>query len=174
LGYGGDNGYKYSSLGKMLVERKCISKRNISLSSIKKYYNQHPKEVEDLMLINERYIFFVKSDGLPRGSSGAVVEAFHSLATERFENGGYRFPVHQPMLIALELPTLGKGVLPVLCQDTGSAIQGEARADIYLGEGLSAERIAGELKNRGQMLILWPKSLPLPKSIGGDAVVGRP
>ena len=171
LGYGGDNGKEYTSLGKILVERKLISSRNISLSSITQYYNNNRREVEEMMLSNERYIFFAQNDGLPRGSSGAIVEAFHSLATERFKDKSYRFPVHLPMLITLDLHTFGNSALMVLCQDTGSAIRGEARADIYLGEGLPAEKIAGNIKNRGQMLLLWPKSMPLPRSIGADPVL---
>ena len=171
LGYAGDNRQEYQSLGKMLVERGKISAKDISLQSIQQYYQHYPNEVLDLIRLNQRYIFFRLSDGQPRGSSGAIVEAFHSLATERFDDQTYRFPTHLPMLINLDLPLHGKSTLPVLCQDTGSAIKGEARADIYLGKGLGAERIAGELKHRGHMHILWPKSLALPKSIGGNPVL---
>jgi membrane-bound lytic murein transglycosylase A len=170
LGYAGDNKKEYASLGKMLVERGKIPAQDISLQSIQQYYNHYPKEVLDLIQLNERYIFFRLSDGQPRGSSGAIVEAFHSLATERFKDRTYRFPTHMPMLIHLNLPLHGKSTLPVLCQDTGSAIKGEARADIYLGKGKSAERVAGRLKHRGQMSMLWPKSLALPKTIGGNPV----
>jgi membrane-bound lytic murein transglycosylase A len=170
LGYAGDNKKEYRSLGKMLVERGKIPAKTISLQSIQQYYKNYPNEVLDLIQLNERYIFFRFSDGQPRGSSGAIVEPFHSLATERFNDRTYRFPTHMPMLIHLNLPLHGKSTLPVLCQDTGSAIKGEARADIYLGKGHSAERVAGRLKHRGQMSMLWPKSLAFPKSIAGNPV----
>lgn len=170
LGFAGHNAQPYQSLGKMLVERGKISARDISLRSIRQYYQNHPQDVLDLIQLNQRYIFFSKNDGRPRGSSGAVVEAFHSLATERFADRRYRFPTHMPMLIHLNLPLHGNSTLPVLCQDTGSAIRGEARADIYLGEGIAAERVAGELKHRGQMFMIWPKNLALPFSIAGNPV----
>jgi membrane-bound lytic murein transglycosylase A len=171
LGFAGHNGLEYKSLGKMLVDRGRISAQDISLQSIQAYHRRHPQEIEDLMLLNQRYIFFQENDGKPRGSSGAIVEAFHSLATERFANRSYRFAPHLPMLLNVSLPHMGKSTMAVLAQDTGSAIKGEARADIYLGEGPSAERIAGALKHRGQMFIMWPKKIALPRQIGGNPVV---
>jgi membrane-bound lytic murein transglycosylase A len=65
---------------------------------------------------------------------------------------------------------MGKTTLPVLCQDTGSAIVGALRADLYIGEGKVAERLAGKLKHRGDLYLLWPKSVAFPNMVGGVPV----
>jgi membrane-bound lytic murein transglycosylase A len=170
LGYGGSNGMAYSSLGKMMIERGLSSPESMSLGTIMEAYANNPKAIESLMLENERYIFFRESDGRPRGSTGAVVEGLHTLATERSAQGVYRFLPHQPALVSLSMPGIGETTLPVLCQDTGSAIVGAVRADLYIGEGPIAQRIAGKLKHRGELLLLWPKSIALPYRIGGIPV----
>lgn len=170
LGFGGHNQQPYKSLGKVLIEENIIEAKNISLDSIRKAYKEKPSLVEKLILRNPRYIFFQESDGKPRGSSGAVVQAFHSIATERFADGSYRFPVHVPTWLTLDVPHQGQRELLVLCQDTGSAIRGDLRVDIYLGHGSDAEKVAGDLKHTGQLSLLWHRNWPIPTSIGNAPV----
>ena len=170
LGFAGHNGQAYTSLGKVLIDEKLITAEEVSLGAIKKAYRKDPVLVSDLILRNQRYIFFRESDGQPRGSSGAVVKAFHSIATERFSDRSYRFPVHIPAWLSLSLPHEGQRDLLALCQDTGSAIRGDLRVDIYLDHGASAERVAGDLKNRGQLSLLWHRHWPKPTAIGSAPV----
>lgn len=173
LGFAGTNGKDYTSLGKLLVQDGKIKKQDISLSAIRNYFDKYPNDLMKYTLQNERYIFFSESDGRPRGSTGAIVEGFHSLAMERDPNRTYRFIPHQPLLVSL--PIKGKlKTLIALNQDTGSAILGDARADIYCGVGYSAENVAGDVKHPGDIALLWPKSQPLPQKIGGKPLLKSP
>lgn len=170
LGFGGTNNKTYTSLGKLLIQDGKISKRDISLSTIRNYFKKHPHHLPKYTLQNERYIFFKESDGRPRGSTGAIVEGYHSLAMERDSKRKYRFIPHQPLLITLPMGRSNKTLL-ALNQDTGSAILGDARADIYCGVGHMAENVAGEIKHPGDIILLWPKNQPLPKKIGGKPLI---
>ena len=157
LGFAGTNDKAYTSLGKLLIDDGKIKKQDISLSAIRQYFERNPQDLMKYTLQNERYIFFRESDGQPRGSTGAVVEGFHSLAMERDRNRTYRFIPHQPMLISLPIRGTLKTLI-TLNQDTGSAILGDARADIYCGVGYMAENIAGNVKHPGDIALLWPKT----------------
>lgn len=172
LGFAGTNNKTYTSLGKLLIQDGKISKQDISLSAIRDYFKKHPQQLSHYTLQNERYIFFRESDGRPRGSTGAIVEGYHSLAMERDNKRKYRFIPHLPLLINLPMGTNSKTLL-ALNQDTGSAIQGDARADIYCGVGQMAENVAGNIKHPGDIILLWPKNQPLPKKIGGKPLINQ-
>lgn len=174
MGYAGTNNEDYTSLGKLLINAGKIKKRDISLSAIRKYFEKYPQDVPKFTLQNKRYIFFREDDGRPRGSTGAIVEGYHSLAMERDQKRAYRFIPHQPLLISLPVGRDGLKTLIALNQDTGSAIQGDARADIYCGVGYAAENIAGNIKHPGDMALLWPKSQALPKKIAGKPLLKTP
>jgi len=170
IGFAGHNDKPYTSLGKVLIGEGLVSAEEISLRAIIKAYREDPVMVSDLILRNKRYIFFRESDGKPRGSTGAVVNAFHSIATERFSDRSYRFLPHVPAWLSLDLPHEGNTQLLALCQDTGSAIRGDLRVDIYLGHGAPAERVAGDLKHRGQLTFLWHRNWPRPTQIASAPV----
>jgi membrane-bound lytic murein transglycosylase A len=171
LGYGGTNNKTYTSLGKLLIQDGKITKQDISLTAIRNYFKKYPQQLPKYTLQNERYIFFQESDGRPRGSTGAIVEGYHSLAMERDAKRKYRFIPHLPLLITLPMGKNGNKTLLALNQDTGSAILGDARADIYCGVGQMAENVAGNIKHTGDIVLLWPKNQPLPKKIGGKPLI---
>lgn len=175
VGYGATNGMPYVSMGAQLVKDGRISREDISLFTIRSYFAEHPDEFQDYALRNPRYVFFQRMDGPPRGSMGAAVSAMHSIATERYADGRYRFPAFAPVFLRINLPRDGgvrqdAELVFVLNQDTGSAITGDARLDLYTGTGPESEKVAGELKGRGFIYMLWPSAKSLPEQIGGMPV----
>lgn len=169
LAFSSHNGRPYLSLGKVMIEAGLATPETISLDLIRERFDENPQKIKELMLTNPRYIFFHKGGGFPRGSTGAVVEAHHSIATERFGDGSYRFPPHWPFLLVRSSQGKVRHV-PALAQDTGSAIVGELRADIYMGQGEKAETLAGDLKERSTAYAIWPRELPLPTRFGGHPI----
>ncbi len=154
LGYAGKNGRAYSSLGAELVKDKRIAKGELSLSSIRKWAREHPDEVEGYLRRNESYVFFTPIDHPPHGSLDVPVTAWRSLATDKtlFPRGAITF-------VDTHLgPTGSANVHQFLFdQDTGGAIRTAGRADMYLGQGPEAERIAGATRAEGQLYYLFLK-----------------
>lgn len=173
IGYAGKTDRPYYGLGKALVESGAIPREKLSLSSIRRYHQQNPAEVEALMKKNESYVFFTEYDGKnwPAGSLGVKVHEKASLATDKkiFPRGGV-------VVVDTVTPSLSGGQQKflrfMLDQDTGGAIRAAGRADIYMGVGPTAELLAGGQLNDGKLyyLILKPEYVsqyPLPSSSGG-------
>jgi membrane-bound lytic murein transglycosylase A len=154
LGYAGKNGRKYASLGQELVQEKQITKEELSLAGIRKWAREHPGEVESYLRRNESFVFFAPIDGPPHGSLDVPVTPWRSLATDKrlFPRGAITF-------VDTRLgPSGGADVHQFLFdQDTGGAIRTAGRADMYLGQGSEAERIAGATRAEGQLYYLFVK-----------------
>ncbi len=175
VGVANTNHMEYVSLGRLLVKEGRISAADISLFSIRDFFKAHPEELNNYIWRNPRYVFFQKSDGIPRGSLGAPVMAFHSAAVERYRGVMYRFPPLLPLILDLPEPKgQGRFSCLVFSQDTGSAITGDNRFDLYTGVGSEAEKIAGVLKHQGSAMALWPKSAGIPTWLAGLQVKSRP
>ncbi|MBF0196459.1 MAG: MltA domain-containing protein [Planctomycetes bacterium] len=172
VGVAATNNLPYTSIGKLLISDKKISAEDISLSSIRSYFADHPEELNTYLWQNERYVFFQFTKQVPLGSMGAPVGALMSLATEKFPEGHYRFPPHMPFYLNFsegQNPGKHKHIV-ALNQDTGSAIKGDLRIDLYTGCGQKGENIAGDLKAVAKVTFLWPKGIPLPQSLGAYPV----
>jgi membrane-bound lytic murein transglycosylase A len=163
INYDAHNGYPYTPVGRILIDRGIIPKDQMSMQKIREWMEQNPDGAKELRRQNRSYIFFrqvplsdkdeaVGAQGVPLtpGRSIAVDKALHVYGT--------------PFFIAGELPIESEqSKTPfhrlMIAQDTGSAIVGPARADLYFGAGADAGKVSGRLKNNMQFVMLVPKGL---------------
>jgi len=159
----GANNYPYNGIGRMMIESGAIEVSQGSMQGIKQYFRDHPEDIPKYLYNNNRYIFFNLSQGNPRGSGGAEVVGGRSIATDKsiYPAGGLAF-------IRLRKPILDENndiekwesfSRFVVDQDTGSAIRGPARADLYFGAGDQAGAKAGRFHERGEVYYLLKKSV---------------
>ncbi len=160
VGYGADSGHKYNSIGRMLVMDGKIPEEELTLSTLISYFGQHPNELDYYLRKNDRFIFFKRVNySTPYGSIGVPVTAMRSIATDKkvFPAGGLAFAVIEPRKAKKTWKFWEKGKSGtrksffVLDQDTGSAIQSPARADVYFGIGDQPMYEAGNLNTYGQL-----------------------
>ena len=158
VGYAGDNGKKYYSIGKELIEDGIIKKEDMSMQAILVWMRNNKLAALELMQKNKRFIFFKERNNLepPKGSSGTSVTAMHSAAVDN-----NFIPYHLPLWIQVDHfynDRQDKRLTNIfISQDTGSAIKGLTRMDLFLGKGINAEEIAGRLSSKGKIWTLVPK-----------------
>jgi len=165
VGYAEQNGYPYRSIGRWLVERGELKLSEASMQGIKAWVAANPGRRDELLHQNPSMVFFREMPGLradqgPPGTMGLPLTAGRSLAVDQ------RFVVMgTPVFLMTELPRPGArpadGALPyqrlMLAQDTGSAILGAHRGDIFFGTGFEAGEVAGRMRASGAMVVLLPK-----------------
>lgn len=161
VGYAGWNGREYYAIGRTLIERGEIPKEEMSLFAIRDWLEANPDEAQELMNANPSYVFFRELGDLadavgPPGSMGVPLTPGRSLAVDR------RFvPLGSPLWLDTTAPT-PQGEAPLrrlmVAQDTGGAIKGPVRGDVFWGAGELAEYLAGHMKQRGRLYILLPKA----------------
>jgi len=169
VGFAGTNGYDYTSIGRLLVERGVMKAHEVSLPSIKQYFQDKPEQLDQYIQKNDRFVFFAPYDGTewPAGSLGFKAEPMRTLATDKdiFPRGGVLI-VDVPMARGtaagtdIEPVTAGGasgGAHFMLDQDTGGAIRAPGRADIYFGIGQGAEARAGRQAHEGRLYYLFLK-----------------
>ncbi len=159
VGFAAQNGRPYRSIGRLLIDAGKIASEAMSMQSLRRYLNAHPEERDEIFAYNPSYVFFrVSPGGEALGSLEVPVTAGRSIAAD-----ARLFPRGALALIQTEVPLIdGAGALAgwrpitrfVLIQDTGGAIRGLQRADIYFGAGRQAEAMAGYLNRRGRMFFL--------------------
>jgi membrane-bound lytic murein transglycosylase A len=158
VSYAQSNGRAYRSIGKLLIDSGKATRENLSMQGIKKYLREHPEEIEDILNYNESYVFFRTVEEGPVGSIGVALTGGRSIATDQtiFPRGALAF-------IKTRKPVIGPGGdirswVPfsrfVLNQDTGGAIIGPGRVDLFCGRGSEAEITAGHLKEEGELYFL--------------------
>ena len=161
VGYAAKNGRPYYAIGKWLTDNGYIPKADISMQSIRAWIEKHPEEGRQLMLKNPSVVFFRLTDSKsaegPIGTMGAPLTPGYSLAVDR----SY-LPLGVPLWLDME-PPVGNERLRrlVMAQDTGSAIKGLIRGDVYWGHGQQAGEIAGGMKAKGRYFLLIPRKLAL-------------
>lgn len=154
VGYGGANGHKYSSIGQELVRRGVYNQHQVSAQVIQNWVRRNPLEGVTLMQTNPSYVFFREISGLaaskgPLGAMNRSITAQRTVAVD-------------PKFVVLGAPVwLEKGGdnsfrRLMIAQDTGSAIKGAQRADIFFGTGDDAGDAAGRIKDPGRMVVLLP------------------
>lgn len=185
LNYADKNGHAYTAVGRFLIERGYVSREEISMQKIREYMEKFPEEGKKLRRENKSFVFFRETDLSEYeeaiGAQGISLTAARSIAVDR-KLHTYGMPVFVNALlpIASEKPDTWFRRL-MIAQDTGGAIIGPARADIYLGAGDEAERAAGRFKHSGQFVMLVPNELdpdgeadgirlPLPRPAGPSLV----
>ena len=163
INYDAHNGYPYTAVGRVLIERGIIPKEEMSMQKIRDWMEQNPDGAKEVRRQNRAYVFFrevslsdkdeaVGAQGVPLtpGRSIAVDRSLHVYGTPFFITGELpidsaqsKTPFHRLMI----------------AQDTGSAIVGPARADLYFGAGADAGRVSGRLRHNMRFVILVPRSL---------------
>ena len=152
VGYANQNGRVYYAIGKKLIEEGHIKKENISLQSIKKYFEKNPNRVDEILNLNESYIFFHRSKKQATGSLGVELVANRNLAVDR-----EYIPLGFPVFIDTTEPIKNNPIRQLMvAADTGGAIKGEIRADFFFGNGDRAKELAGKMKQKGSLYILIP------------------
>ena len=160
--FAGSNGLTYSSLGRLFVEENIMQVSDVSIPSIRNYFTEHPEQMERMLHNNPRYIFFKwGGDDGPRGSLGTILTPGRSVAIDHsvFPSGviGYlvsRRPQLNPDGSIAQWQQFSRFVLP---QDSGSAIKGAGRVDLFWGAGHYAETAAHHMKENGQFYFLIKK-----------------
>ena len=159
--YMGSNHLPYHSVGKQMIQDGVIEPAQGSMQGMKQFFREHPEDIDEYLFRNRRYIFFQNSDQSPRGSGGAELVAGRSIATDKslYPAGGLAYiTVDKPVLNdELEITGWQKISRFVVDQDTGSAIKGPGRVDLYFGVGEPAGAAAGHYKQTGNMIYLLKK-----------------
>ena len=161
VGYADQNGLPYRAIGRDLIEIGALTPETVSLQSIREWLQNNPKRAREIMSRNKSYIFFREnselnaSDG-PLGAQNVPLTAGRSLAVD---------PRHVPLGAPLWLDTTAPwpdGERPLrrlmIAQDTGGAIKGVIRGDVFWGAGDYAEAIAGYMKSKGRFFVFVPRS----------------
>jgi membrane-bound lytic murein transglycosylase A len=177
VNYDSHNGWPYTPVGRVLIDQKLMGRDQVSMQSIRDWMEANPDQAKEVRRQNKSYVFFritdlatedeaVGGQGVPLmpGRSIAIDRALHAYGT--------------PFFIQAELPianqkTGTKFDRLMIAQDTGSAIVGPARADIYFGAGDEAARIAGRIKSPGTFVMLVPRELD-PVAAASDAPLPPP
>jgi membrane-bound lytic murein transglycosylase A len=163
--YAGQNGRPYTPIGRVLLQRGLLDRASLSMQAIRAWMKAHTGEAQALMEADQSYVFFREqpigdpklgspgSEGVPLtpGASLAVDQHIHALGT--------------PVYVAAMRPDADQKRAEhsfdrlLIAQDTGGAIRGPARGDVFWGFGVDAESIAGRMKAEGRMFVLLPKAV---------------
>ena len=161
LSYAAKSGLPYTGIGGLLVERGVLSAEAMSMQAIRAWMADHPREARELMWQNESFVFFREVD-LENPDLGALGAQHVQLTPRRsFAVDRALWMFGTPMWLDSMAPT-GEAARPMpfrqllVAQDTGSAIKGLARGDVYWGFGDAAGHIAGPMKSTGVMTVLLP------------------
>ena len=152
IGYDNQNGRKYSSIGKHLVKSGELTQEEVSLQTIRAWFKANPNRVDEILNHNDSLVFFKQREKPASGSLGLVLTPLRSIAVDRR---------YVPLGSMVYLSASGDKIdykRTVFAQDTGGAIKGALRADMFLGFGDDAGEIAGELKAPLKLWILLPKT----------------
>ncbi len=157
VGYADQNGHPYVAIGKKLIEQGELTREEVSLDTIRQWLSSHPAEADILKNQNPSYVFFNVRKDLefgPRGSLNVPLTPERSAAVDR-----KIIPLGTPLWITTTLPGSNETYQRlVFAQDTGGAINGPVRADMFFGRGERAEKLAGEMKQTGSIYALLPKT----------------
>ena len=168
LGYADQNGHPYRSLGRTLIQRGELTLEQSSMQGIRAWAAANPGKLREALDSNPSYVFFRElppsGDGQeqergPLGTLGVPLSAGYSIAVD-----ARLIPLGAPVFLASTQP-LSKEPLERLmaAQDTGGAIRGAVRADLYWGSGPEAGALAGRMRQQGRMWVLWPRDAGEPR-----------
>jgi len=151
IGYANQNGHKYSSIGKYLINKKEIAKEDISLQSIRAWFKENPNRVDEVLHHNESVVFFQERTHAASGSLGVVLTPERSVAVDR-----NFIPLGSMLYLDAKINKQNVSRV-VMAEDTGGAIKGALRADMFFGASEEAEISAGMLKSPLKLWIFLPK-----------------
>jgi membrane-bound lytic murein transglycosylase A len=163
VNYDAHNGYSYVPVGRVLIERNLVPREEMSLQRIREWMQANPEEATDVRRQNRSVVFFrivgLNDEREALGAQGIPLSAGRSIAVDK--------ALHvygTPFFIAADLPLASARTnVPfrrtMIAQDTGSAIVGPARADLYFGAGEEAGQMAGRIRQAGRFAMLLPRAL---------------
>jgi len=162
VGYAEKNGHPYRSIGRYLLDRGLLSKEEVSMQRIRRYLSEHPEVVDEVLNSNPSYVFFrILGDGLTLGNLNVPLTPGRSVALD-----SRLFPPGALVFIKTKKPRVNdRGEIIgweefsrlAVNQDTGGAIRGAGRADLFWGRGPYAELAAGHMNHEGELYVLIKK-----------------
>lgn len=159
--YQASNGRSYRSIGRYMIEKGFLAREELSMQAIRKHLTEHPEVLDEVLNYNPSYVFFRQVDSGPLGSLDVLLTPGRSIALDSkiFPKGALGFISCQKPLVNDQGDIIGwtKFSRFVLNQDSGGAIKGAGRADIFWGSGPYAELTAGHLQHEGNLYILIKK-----------------
>ncbi len=165
LAYADHNGRPYASIGKWLADQGQMPLAKASMQNIKAWAKLHPGRVQEMLNANPAEVFFREeavsdADLGPRGGYGIPLVSQRAIAVDTSF-----VPLGAPVYLSTTYPATARPLdRLVFAQDTGAAIKGAGRADFYWGFGDEAGALAGRMKQRGEMWVLWPKQAGAPSA----------
>lgn len=183
LGYAGKNGRPYYAIGRKLIEMGVIPKEGMSLAAISDWLRQNPDQQTAILNLNQSYVFFEESQREAAIGAGNVpLTAGRSLAVDPAF-----IPLHAPIWLDAEAPpdpmAAGRPIAHaasarlqrlMIAQDTGGAIKGEVRGDVFFGTGEAAGELAGVMKQPGRYYLLLPKPVAARRWQAASLAQGAP
>lgn len=160
LGYAAQNGAKYTPIANVLIKKGVMTKDSASMQRIAAYFKEHPGEMEPVIENNQSFVFFsVLRQKAALGSQGVELSPGYSLAVDR-----KWIPLGAPIWLETQHPLpSGNKTVPfkrlMIAQDTGGAIKGVVRGDVYFGAGEEPAAIAGKMKHPGRYWVLLPHGI---------------
>jgi membrane-bound lytic murein transglycosylase A len=159
VGYADQNGHPYFAIGRDLVDRGALTREEVSMQSIRRWLEENPEPADDVLARNASYVFFreLRGEG-PLGAAGVPLTPGRSLAVDR-----KHWPLGVPLWLDTDAPSPVEGEPDrplrrlVVAQDTGGAIRGPVRGDVFWGHGEDAAEIAGRMKHPGRLWVLLPR-----------------
>jgi peptidoglycan lytic transglycosylase A len=160
--YAASNGHPYYSIGRVLLDEGRLPRDAMSLQGLRRYFHDHPEETTRVLYRNPRYIFFRPVAQGPQGNLGLILVPGRSIAADQrlFPPGGLAFvQIQQPVLNAQgEIIAWRPAARFVFNHDTGSAITGPGRIDLFWGSGAQAEMAAGHMQHTGKLFFLLKRA----------------
>lgn len=162
VGYAAKTGQRFTAIGRVLAELGEIPLEKVTMQAIRAWFRTHPERVDEILWQNRSYIFFQEAVGDdpalgPVGAAKVPLTAGRSMAVDRLlHTFGTPIFVDSPSLTAFDGQPFRR---LMVAQDTGSAIVGPARGDLFVGSGHAAGEIAGVVRNAVDFYALLPRSL---------------
>ncbi len=159
VGYAEQNGHGYEAIGKVVADEGLLPRDQVNFFTLRQWLYDHPNRAFEIMERNPSYVFFKLRDKPAVGAVGAMLTPMRSLAVD-----SRHIPYGLPLYLQVDLPALAGGQPQpfnriMIAQDTGGAIRGPIRGDVFFGNGPQAEYYAGNMKNRGMYTLLVPREI---------------
>jgi membrane-bound lytic murein transglycosylase A len=164
LAYAGRNGHPYTPIGRVVADLLGMPRSAMTMQVLRAWLAHDAAAARRVMRENRSFVFFriaaeLDAEAGPIGGEGIPLTPLRSLAVDRS-----LWPYGLPVFVSTEVPSPGGGTAPLhrlmVAQDTGSAIVGGARGDVFFGSGDGAGERAGAMRAAGEFIVLWPGRAP--------------
>lgn len=160
IGYHGKSGHSYTAIGRVLIERGALPEGGATMQTIRAWLAAHQEAVADVLAANRSYVFFRERESAgdalgPVAAGGVALRPWRSLAVDRAHTA-----MGTPVFVETAVPGRGEVTQVMVAEDTGAAIVGPARGDIFMGSGDDAGTVAGAMKAPARLTKLVPRCAP--------------